>query len=79
MSAGKDSDYAGGKALRWVDRTLQKVGVDRNSPVMRKCHEIEHNRRARIAEREGDHARAEAERQRARDNQTGAYKEYYKD
>ena len=77
MSAGKDSDYKGGKFLRAIDHGLQKIGVDRDSAFMRKCHEIEHNRRAAIAEKEGDHKRAEAERQRARDNQTGDYKAYY--
>lgn len=44
---------------------------------MKFCHEKEHLRRAKIAEEEGDHKRVEAERQRAKDNKTGKYKEYY--
>ncbi|KAK8842375.1 hypothetical protein M9Y10_025956 [Tritrichomonas musculus] len=70
---GKDSDYGGGQALRFVDRALQFIGVDRDSDFMKKCHEIEHLRRAEIAEREGDHERAEAERKRAAANHTDKY------
>ena len=65
---GHDGQYFGGKALRAVDRGLQKCGLDRNSAPMRKMHEMEHNRRARIAEKQGDHERAEAERKRAAEN-----------
>lgn len=61
---GKDSDYGGGQALRFVDGALQFIGVDRDS---------EHLRRAEIAEREGDHERAEAERKRATANHTDKY------
>lgn len=75
--AGKDSDYKGGTILRWFDKGLQAVGVSRDSDFMKFCHEQEHLRRAKIAEKEGDHKRAEAERQRAKDNHTGKYKEYY--
>lgn len=70
---GEDSDYIGGRFLRIIDKGLQAIGISRDSAFMRKCHEIEHNRRARIAEQQGDHERAEAERQRARDNITGEY------
>ncbi len=68
MSAGKDSDYQGGTFLRSIDKGLQSIGISRNSKVMRKCHAIEHERRAKIAERRGDYETAKAERERARSN-----------
>lgn len=73
---GQDSDYVGGRFLRFIDKGLQAIGISRDSAFMRKCHEIEHNRRAKIAEQQGNHERAEAERQRARDNITGDYKNH---
>ena len=69
--AWKDSEYKGGTFLRKVDKGLQRVGIDRNSAFMRKCHAMEHDRRAKIAEKQGDKQRAEAERRRADYNRNG--------
>ncbi|KAK2960175.1 hypothetical protein BLNAU_4728 [Blattamonas nauphoetae] len=68
---GKDEQYAFGHFLRFIDKGLQAVGVDRNSPWMREQHAKEHDRRAKIAEQEGDHVRAQAERERAAANRDG--------
>ena len=67
---GKDSDYAGGKALRSVDKRLQGWGMSRDSRIIRAGHAIEHTRRGMIASLQGDHERAEAEYQRARSNRS---------
>ena len=71
--AGRDSQYKGGEFLRWVDKSFQAMGMKRDSWPMRKMHELEHLRRAGIAEREGDLKRAEAERERARNQHTENY------
>ena len=65
---GKDSDYAGGEALRSVDKKLQSWGLSRDSPLIRCGHAIEHMRRGVIAEWQGDVARAQAEYARAKQN-----------
>ena len=75
--AGKDSDYAGGEFRREVDKTLQSWGVSRDSPAMRVAHAVEHYGRSVAADLDGDHSRAEAERERARSNFSEDFRKYY--
>ena len=72
--AGTDSQYKGGTFLRWIDKGLRAIGMKRDSLPMRKMHEWEHLRRAGIAAREGDSRRAQAEIERARNQNTRNYR-----
>jgi len=67
-AVGKDSDYAGGEALRWIDKKLQSWGLSRDSPIMKTAHAIEHLRRAADAYIKGDVSRAQDELKRAKSN-----------
>ena len=65
---GKDSDYAGGEQRREVDHWLRDHGIDRNHPVERAGHAIEHAGRGVASFFQGNNERAAAEFARAASN-----------
>lgn len=65
---GKDSDYWGGEARREIDHWLRDHGIDRNHPIQRAGHAIEHTGRGIASLFGGNLDRAGAEFKRAGEN-----------
>ena len=65
---GRDSDYWGGEQRREIDHFLQNIGIDRNNPIERAGHAIEHAGRGIASIFQGDMGRAQAEFNRAGEN-----------
>jgi len=65
---GADSDYPGGEGRRQVDQWLRNHGIDRDHPIQRAGHAVEHTGRAIFSVFQGNFDRAGAEIKRAGEN-----------
>ena len=65
---GKDSDYWGGEQRRQIDHWMRDHGIDRNHPIQRIGHAVEHTGRSIASAFQGDWDRAGAEIKRAGEN-----------
>lgn len=65
---GQDSDYWGGEQRRNIDHWLRDHGIDRNHPIQRIGHAVEHTGRGIISFFQGNMDRAGAEFNRAGSN-----------